>query len=85
MPSSELLDVWSSYSDGVLTIGGFKQNTSELSHVILEDGIILTGGAPMTGLLARRVQDATGPQTRVDDLPLHAAASGLSKVLERRA
>lgn len=86
VPASELLGMWNRYSDSVLAAvqAALRETAPELSHDILEDGIILTGGASMTGLLASRIQEATGIQTRIDASPLHAVAAGLWKVLEQR-
>jgi rod shape-determining protein MreB len=87
VPAFELLAVWDRYSDPILTaiLAALAETPPELSHDILEDGIVLTGGAAMTGLLAGRISERTGIRARVADSPLRAVANGLSQVLEQQA
>ena len=87
LPARELLAVWHRYSDPVLAAirAALSETPPELSQDILEDGIILAGGAAMTGLLARRIGEQAGVATRVTDDPLRSVAAGLSRVLEGAA
>ena len=84
--ASELSTAWTRYSESVLSTirSALSETPPELSHDILEDGITLTGGAAMTGLLARRVHEATGISTSISAAPLHSVAAGLCKVLAQR-
>lgn len=86
VPASELLTVWDRYSEAVLSAvrAALGETPPELSQDILDDGITLTGGAAMTGLLAHRITELTGIRTSVSEAPLKAVASGLAKVLEER-
>lgn len=83
VPASELLAVWDRYSQEVLSAvrAALAETPPELCQDILEDGIILTGGAAMTGLLALLISDQTGIETRVSEAPLKAVADGLSSLL----
>lgn len=84
VPAAELLTVWNKYSESVLAAvrAALAQTPPELSQDILEDGITLTGGAAMTGLLAGRITERTGIRASVSDAPLRAVAAGLAIVLE---
>ena len=86
VPASELLAVWDRYSQEVVSAvrSALAETPPELSQDILEDGITLTGGAAMTGLLARRITDETGIAAKVSEAPLKAVASGLAALLEGR-
>lgn len=83
VPASELLAVWDRYSQEVLGAvrAALAETPPELCRDILEDGIILTGGAAMTGLLACLISDQTGIETIVSGAPLKAVADGLSTLL----
>jgi rod shape-determining protein MreB len=83
VPGSELLAVWDRYSHEVLSAvrAALAETPPELCRDILEDGITLTGGAAMTGLLACLISDRTGIETRVSERPLEAVADGLSALL----
>lgn len=83
VPASELLAVWDRYSREVLGAvrAALAETPPELCRDILEDGITLTGGAAMTGLLACLISDQTGIETRVGERPLTAVADGLSTLL----
>ena len=80
----ELTTVWDGYADGVLGIvmAALAETPPELSQDVLDDGISLTGGAAMTGLLARRISERTGIPVGVAEAPLRSVAGGLHKVLE---
>jgi rod shape-determining protein MreB len=80
----ELSSVWSRNVDGVIVAirAALGETPPELSHDILDDGISLTGGAAMTGLLARRITEATGIRAHVAESPLRSVASGLARVLD---
>ena len=85
VPVSELLKVWDRYSDPVISaiLAALGETPPELSQDILEDGITLTGGAAMTGLLGQRIQERTGIEVRIAPAPLGAVASGLGQLLQR--
>lgn len=84
VPASELLAVWERYSQEVLGAvrAALVETPPELSRDILEDGIFLTGGAAMTGLLARRITEQTGIATKVSEAPLKSVAGGLARLLD---
>ncbi len=86
VPASELLNVWERYSDSVVAavLSALGETPPELSQDILEDGILLTGGAALMGLLAQRVGEATGVEVRIADEPLRSVATGLEQIFERR-
>jgi rod shape-determining protein MreB len=85
VPASELLTVWERYLDSVVSaiLAALGETPPELSQDILEDGIILTGGAAMTGLLAQRIREAVGVDVRIAPAPLRSVAAGLARFLER--
>lgn len=85
VPASELLSLWDRYSEEVVAAvrRALAQTPPELCRDILEDGIILTGGASMTGRLARLITDQTGIATSVSEAPLKAVADGLAKLIEQ--
>lgn len=85
VPASELLTVWERYSESVVSavLAALGETPPELSQDILEDGIVLTGGAAMTGLLAQRIREATGIDVRIAPAPLRTVAAGLAELLER--
>lgn len=87
VPASELLTVWDRYSDSVLSaiLAALGETPPELSQDVLENGIILAGGAAMTGLLAQRIRERTGIEVRIAPAPLRTVASGLAQLLERGA
>jgi rod shape-determining protein MreB len=83
VPACELLAVWDRYSQEILGAvrTALAETPPELCRDILEDGITLTGGAAMTGLLASLISDRTGVETRVSEAPLKAVADGLGALL----
>lgn len=85
VPASELVAVWDRYSEEVLSAvrAALAETPPELCQDILDDGIVLTGGAAMTGLLASLIADRTGIETRVSEAPLQAVAEGLSRLLSK--
>jgi rod shape-determining protein MreB and related proteins len=84
LPPAELLNVWNKHADQIVRAvkATLSETPPELSHDILEDGIILTGGAAMTALLSDRISVATGIGTEIADAPLRAVAKGLQRTLE---
>lgn len=84
MAARELTAIWDGYAEGVLGIvmAALAETSPELSQDVLDDGISLTGGAAMTGLLARRISERTGIRADVAEAPLRSVAGGLQKVLE---
>lgn len=84
VPARELLPIWDRYSDSVVAaiLAALGETPPELSQDILEDGIILTGGAAMTGLLTQRIQERTGIEVRIAPAPLRTVATGLARILE---
>lgn len=57
----------------------------ELSQDILEDGLTVTGGASMVGLLRTLITDATGLETHSPSEPLRSVAAGLEMLLNDAA
>lgn len=84
VPADELLMVWDRYSEDVVSAvrAALAETPPELSQDIMEDGVTLTGGAAMTGLLAFRIAEATGLRARMSVAPLKAVAGGLAKMLQ---
>lgn len=82
--ASELLTVWNRYSEEVVSAvrAALAETPPELCRDILDDGITLTGGAAMTGLLARRITEETGIAANVSEAPLKSVARGLATLLE---
>ena len=83
-PAEELVGVYEKHLQNVVDIvrAALHRTPPELSQDIYEDGILLTGGASMTGLLSRRIAEATGLTTRMTEAPLDCVALGLQRVLE---
>jgi rod shape-determining protein MreB len=84
LAAAELLNVWNKHADQIVRAVRvtLSETPPELSHDILEDGIILTGGAAMTALLSDRISTATGIDTEIADAPLRTVAKGLQRTLE---
>jgi rod shape-determining protein MreB and related proteins len=84
LPASELLNVWDKHAEQIVRAvkATLYETPPELSHDILEDGIIVTGGAALTALLSDRISAATGIYTKIADAPLHTVAKGLQRTLE---
>ena len=84
VPASELRTVWERHSDMVVStvLAALSETPPELSQDILEDGILLTGGAAMTGLLAQRMRERTGIEVRIATAPLRTVSAGLARILE---
>ncbi|HET9426997.1 MAG TPA: rod shape-determining protein MreB [Allosphingosinicella sp.] len=85
VPAAELLTVWERYSEAVVgaVLAALSETPPELSQDILEDGILLTGGAALMGLLAQEVEEATGIEVRIADAPLTSVANGLERIFDR--
>lgn len=60
----------------------FAQTAPDLAQDIFENGILLTGGAAMTALLAERIEQSTGIAARCVDEPERTLAKGLHALLE---
>jgi rod shape-determining protein MreB and related proteins len=84
IPASELSAIWQKNAEGVVAAvrAALAQTPPELSQDILDDGISLTGGAAMTGLLAREITQSTGISASVAEAPLRSVAAGLNRMLE---
>lgn len=80
----ELRHVLDRYVTEVVTAvrRAFARTEPDLAHDIFEDGILLTGGAAMTALLAERIEEATGIAARRVDEPQKTVARGLQAILE---
>ena len=85
VPAAELLAVWERHAEAVVAavLATLNDTPPELSQDILEDGILLTGGAALMGLLAQEVSEATGIEVRIADAPLTSVASGLEQIFDR--
>jgi len=84
LPASELLHVLERHLQAIVAIvsATLEHTPPELSQDILEDGILLTGGGAMTGLLSRRISEATGLEARIAAAPLECVALGLARAIE---
>lgn len=84
IPASELVGVYERHVQDIVDAvrSALGATAPELSMDILEDGITLTGGASMVGLLGKRIHEATGLKTAAAADPLVAVATGLAAVLE---
>ena len=84
LPAAELIRVYEKHLQNVVDIvrTALHRTPPELSQDIHDDGILLTGGASMAGLLSQRIAEATGVDTRVAATPLDCVALGLQLVLE---
>ncbi len=86
VPANELLAVWERYSEAIVdaVLAALGETAPELSQDILEDGVLLTGGAAMMGLLAQRISERTGIAVRIAQAPLRTVALGLGRIIDRR-
>lgn len=84
LPASDLVAVYEKHLKQIIdTIRSALRRTSpELSKDIFEDGITLTGGAAMTGLLCQRIADMTGLGAEIADDPLDCVARGLGRIMD---
>jgi rod shape-determining protein MreB len=84
LPVAEMMRIWNRHADSIVAVvrDALGRTPPELSHDILEDGILLTGGAAMTALLAGRIAEETGIRTLCADAPLDSVARGLEAMLE---
>ena len=84
LPARELSKIWHMNMDNVVAAvrAALAATPPELSQDIFDDGISLTGGAAMTGLLAREISENTGVPARVANAPLQSVAAGLGQLLE---
>ena len=82
--ADELLHVCEKHLQAIVAIvvAALEHTPPELSRDILDDGILLTGGGAMTGLLCQRIAHATGLEARIAAAPLDCVALGLARALE---
>jgi rod shape-determining protein MreB and related proteins len=82
--ASDFLRVWERQADQIVqaVAEALAETPPELSHDVLEEGIMLTGGAALTGLLAGRIASRTGVRTEIAAAPLHTVALGLQRLIE---
>jgi rod shape-determining protein MreB len=83
IPLAELEPVWERHVGAVAAmVHQVLQRTSpELSNDVLEGGILLTGAAARTALLARRIEERTGVPTRLFAEAEKAVTNGLAATL----
>ena len=83
VPVEELRAAWHKHIEDVLVTvqAALAEAPPEMSHDIFEDGILLTGGAAMTGLLARHIAAATGIRTELAVTPIRSVAAGLLRMI----
>lgn len=84
LAAGELIHVCERYLHAIVGIvsTALEHTPPELSQDILDDGILLTGGGAMTGLLSQRIAEATGLKTAIAGAPLDCVALGLALSLE---
>ncbi|MES2988077.1 MAG: rod shape-determining protein [Pseudomonadota bacterium] len=80
----DLRPIVEKYADEVATAvrAAFAQTDPDLATDILEDGIMLTGGAALTALVAERVEKFTGLRVHRAKAPTKAVAKGLEVMLD---
>jgi rod shape-determining protein MreB len=85
VPTAELAAIWERHAEQIVRAvrTALRRTPPELSQDIFEDGVIVTGGATMAGLLASRIARRTGVAAGVSDAPLENVADGLMKVVSR--
>ena len=86
LPATEFRSVWLRHVDQIVSVvrEALRDTPPELSHDVLEGGILLTGGGAFGALLADRISDRTGVATQIADAPRHCVALGLQRLLEQR-
>jgi rod shape-determining protein MreB len=84
LSADELAKVYERHLQAIVNIVrlALQRTPPELLQDIFDDGLILTGGAAMAGLLKQRVAEATGLAVRMADAPLDCVALGLEQMLE---
>ncbi|TFI58012.1 rod shape-determining protein [Sphingomonas parva] len=84
VPAAELMRIWNRYIESIVSAvrDALSRTPPGLAEDIHEDGITLTGGAAMTGLLARRIAEETGLPTHVAETPLDSVAAGLARMID---
>jgi rod shape-determining protein MreB len=84
LPATDLVAVNEKHMKQIIdTIRSALRRTSpELSKDIFEDGITLTGGAAMTGLLCQRIAEVTGLSAEIAEGPLDCVARGLGRIMD---
>jgi len=85
LPCDELLIVYERHLQAIVDTvrSALHETPPELSRDILEDGVMLTGGASMVNLLSQRITDATGLSVSCPPEPLKTVAQGLETVLQQ--
>ncbi|RYY26713.1 MAG: rod shape-determining protein [Sphingomonadales bacterium] len=80
----DLRPIVEKYADEVAAAvrAAFAQTDPDLATDILEDGIMLTGGAALTALVAERVEESTGLRVHRAEDPTKAVAKGLQSMLD---
>jgi rod shape-determining protein MreB len=83
LPITELLPLWERYIDRVVRIVrvALRETPPELARDILEDGLMITGGAALTGLLVRSLSSSTGIRVTVAPDTLQSTGLGLAALL----
>jgi rod shape-determining protein MreB len=86
LPVKGLAPVWTRHLDEIVQLvrDVLGKTSPELSQDILEDGITLTGGGALSGLLATRITEETGVRAAVAQNSRHCVAFGLQRLLEER-
>lgn len=86
LPVKRLAPVWTRHIDEIVQLvrDVLGKTSPELSQDILEDGITLTGGGALSGLLATRITEETGVRAAAAQNSRHCVAFGLQRLLEER-
>jgi rod shape-determining protein MreB len=84
IPLAELEPVWERHIGAVAAMvhGVLQQTSPELSNDLLEEGILVTGAAADTAMLAQRIEERTGVTTRVYGQARKAVVEGLAGALD---
>ena len=85
LPASELLPVWLRHVEQIVEAVRevLRDTPPEMSHDVLENGIVLSGGGALNALLADRIGRGTGVPTRVAEAPKRCVAAGLQRLLQQ--
>ena len=84
VPAAELASTYEKHVESIVeTIKNTLTHTPpELSRDILDDGITLTGGSALMGILGTRITEATSIKTNMAAEPLNNVANGLKQLME---
>jgi rod shape-determining protein MreB len=84
VPAVELAATYEKHVESIVdTIKNTLNHTPpELSRDILDDGITLTGGSALMGILGKRITEATAIKTIIAEEPLNNVANGLKHLME---